>query len=132
MTRPLPEPDADTAFFWEAAQDHVLMILRCAECGHYIHYPKPVCSQCTSTDVRPTKVSGLGVIHSFTITHFPVPGYEPPFVVALIELAEQQGLRLISNIVGTAPDDVFIGMPVTVFFEQIADGVTLPLFERAP
>jgi len=48
-----------------------------------------------------------------------------PYVVALIELTE--GPRLISNIVGCAPEDVEIGMAVRVQFEREGD-FTLPRF----
>jgi uncharacterized OB-fold protein len=75
-------------------------------------------------------VSGRGVVHSFTVTHFPLPGFEPPFAVVLVELEEQQGLRMVSNLVDVAPDQVTIGMPVEVTFEKVADDVTLPLFKR--
>ena len=48
-----------------------------------------------------------------------------PYVVALIELKE--GPRLISNVVGCAPEDVSIGMKVQVKFET-EDGFMLPRF----
>jgi uncharacterized OB-fold protein len=128
--RPLPEPDAETAFFWEAARNGELRILRCQDCGTYIHLPRPGCRSCGGTNLSPERVSGRGVVHSFTVTHFPLPGYEPPFAVVLVELEEQEGLRLVSNLVDVPPDDVEIGMEVEVTFEPVADDVTLPLFRR--
>ena len=128
--RPLPEPDPDTAFFWEAIAKRRLEILRCADCGTWIHYPRPACWNCSSTALAPEPVSGLGTVHSFTITHRAVPGFEPPFTVALIELEEQPGLRLVSNIVGLEPAHVHIGMPVEVTFQPVAEDVWLPLFRR--
>ena len=83
-----------------------------------------------SFDVGPRAVSGRGSVASFTVNHQRwVSDLPVPHVVAIVELAEQPGLRLLSNIVGGAPDDVHIGMPVRVTFEQIVD-VWLPLFER--
>ena len=55
------------------------------------------------------------------------PNFDPPYVVAIVELPEQDGLRLTTNIVGCDPDDVEIGMDVEVVFEEY-DGVWLPLF----
>jgi uncharacterized OB-fold protein len=130
MERPLPEIDPETSFFWDATRRGELHILRCRRCGTYIHLPRPACRTCGSTDLGPERVSGRGVVHSFTVTHFPLPGYEPPFAVVLVELEEQQGLRLVSNLVDVAPDDVRIGMEVEVVFEQVAEDVTLPLFRR--
>ena len=130
MDRPLPQPDPETAFFWEAANRGELHILRCRNCGTYIHLPRPACRTCGSTDLAPERVSGRGTVHSYTVTHFPLPGYEPPFAVVLVELEEQPGLRLVSNLVDVRPDEIEIGMPVEVTFEPAADGVMLPLFRR--
>jgi uncharacterized OB-fold protein len=52
-----------------------------------------------------------------------------PFVVALVDLEE--GPRLMTNIVGCAPEDVTVGAPVTVRFEPVSDAAALPLFELA-
>ena len=128
MDRPLPEPNSETAFFWEAAQKGELHILRCNACGTYVHLPRPACRNCQSTDLAPARVSGRGVVHSFTVTHFPLPGFEPPFAVALIELEE--GVRLASNVVDVPPEEMAVGIPVEVTFEKVADDVTLPLFRK--
>jgi uncharacterized protein len=130
MDRPLPQPDAETVFFWEATQRGELYILRCNACRTYIHLPRPACRACGGTDLAPARVSGRGVVHSFTVTHFPLPGFEPPFAVALIELEEQAGLRMASNVVDVPPDELEIGLQVEVTFEKVADDVTLPLFRR--
>ena len=128
MDRPLPEPNPETAFFWEAAQKGELHILRCNACGTYVHLPRPACRNCQSTDLAPARVSGRGVVHSFTVTHFPLPGFDPPFAVALIELEE--GVRLASNVVDVPPEEMAVGIPVEVTFEKVADDVTLPLFRK--
>ena len=57
-----------------------------------------------------------------------IPGFDPPYVVAIVEIDEQASVRLMTNIVGCAPDDVRIGMPVQVTFEQ-HDDVWVPRFE---
>jgi len=54
------------------------------------------------------------------------PAMPAPYVVALVELDE--GPRLISNVVGCAPEDVAIDMPVRVRFEEVGE-FTLPRFE---
>jgi uncharacterized OB-fold protein len=127
--RPLPLPDPETAFFWEATARGVLEILRCQKCGTWIHYPKPACWNCSSSDLKPEPVSGRGTVYSYTVTHQDVPGYTAPFAVAIIELEEQKGLRMVSNVIDVPADDVRIGMPVEVTFEKVADDVTLPMFK---
>ena len=127
--RPLPLPDPDTAFFWEATSQRKLEILRCQKCGTWVHYPKPSCWNCASDDLKPEQVSGRGTVYSYTVTHQDVPGYKAPFAVVIVELEEQAGLRMVSNVINVPPEDVRIGMPVEVTFQPVAEDVWLPLFK---
>ena len=73
--------------------------------------------------------SGRGEIYSFVIAHrafHPFWADKVPYVSATIELEE--GVRLLTNIVGCAPDAVRIGMAVDVVFEDVTPNVTLPRF----
>ncbi len=70
------------------------------------------------------------MVATYTVNHQPWVGPADPYVIAIVELPEQEGLRLTTNIVGIDPDDVAIGMDVTVVFEQHGD-VWFPLFEVA-
>jgi uncharacterized OB-fold protein len=73
-------------------------------------------------------VSGGGTVATFTINHQPwYPGFDPPYVIAMVELDEQPALRITTNIVGCPVDDVHIGMDVQVVFEQY-DDVWIPFF----
>ena len=128
--RPLPQPDPETAFFWEGARQGQLLILRCGACGLYIHPPRSSCRRCGSAEIHPAPVSGRGAVHTFTVTRRALPGFDPPFAVVLVELEEQPGLRLVSNLLDVAPERIEIGLPVEVAFEPVADDVTLPLFRR--
>ena len=61
-----------------------------------------------------------------------MPGPELPYVVAIVEIEEQPALRLTTNLVNCAPDEVRIGMAVRVVFEKRADrdgDIWIPLFE---
>jgi hypothetical protein len=73
-------------------------------------------------------VSGRGTVHSFTINYQPWDGSPDPWAIILVEFPEQEGLRLTSNMVNCALDDVRIGMHVQVWFEQ-HDEIFFPLFE---
>lgn len=128
--RPLPFPDPETGFFWEATARRKLEILRCQTCKTWVHYPKPSCWNCSSMDLKPEEVSGRGTVYSYTVTHQDVPGYTAPFAVVIVELEEQAGLRMVSNVVDVPPDDVRIGMPVEVTFQPVAEDVWLPLFKK--
>ena len=76
-----------------------------------------------------TRVSGLGTVYSFTVVHRPPAeafAAAVPYVIALIVLAE--GPCMMSNVVSCPVEDVYIGMPVRVAFQDIGQGTTLPVF----
>lgn len=126
--RTLPALERDTAFFWTAGAQGLLLIARCGTCGHYQHPPFPRCPACGSDAVRPEPVSGKARVASFTINRQRwTQGLAAPFVFAAVELAEQPQLYLFTNIVGCPVEEVRIGMPVAVTFERHGD-VHLPMF----
>jgi len=127
--RHLPAITAENAFFWRAGESGVLRFMRCRSCGYYIHPPLPICRVCKSRDVQDEPVSGRGTVLTYTVNRQVwEAGLEAPYVIAIVELAEQRGLRLTTNIVNCLLEEVRIGMPARVVFEQY-DDVWLPLFE---
>ena len=122
----LPEPSRYTQPFWDACQREVLEVPVCLSCGHLFLPGGPVCPKCWSVEIGSKAVSGDGEVFTFTVYHHSYhPALKTPYVVALIELAE--GPRMISNVVGCAPEDVEIGMAVKVQFEREEEFV-LPRF----
>lgn len=128
--KPLPRIDEESKGFWEACQRHELYLQRCGDCGALRHYPRALCPSCLSERTEWLRASGKGTVYTFTVTHQnQSAGFRDalPYVMAYVELAE--GPRMLSNIVGCAPDDVRIGMPVEVVFEDVTPSVTLPKFK---
>ncbi|MCZ7531371.1 MAG: Zn-ribbon domain-containing OB-fold protein [Acidimicrobiia bacterium] len=127
--RILPRIDDLNRAFWTGGERGELVFLRCQSCGYFVHPPVPFCPSCEGRELAPEPVSGRATVHTFTINHQPwMPGPELPYVVAIVEIAEQADLRLTTNIVGCPPGDVEIGMAVQVVFEHY-DDVWIPLFE---
>lgn len=125
--RPRPSVNQDTEFFWEAAKRGELRVQRCASCGTLRHPPRPMCPTCRSPAWEAVRASGRGEVYSFVVYHHPpFPGFDVPYVVALVALEE--GVRVVSNVVGARPEDVRIGLPVEVTFEAVDDELTLPMF----
>ena len=132
MPRKLPLLTAETAPFWQGGEHDLLNVYACHSCSHLFHPPAALCPRCMSSHVGARPVSGRGKVVSFTINHQAwLPELKVPYVVAIVELAEREGLRFVTNIVGSEMGDVHIGMPVRVTFEQQED-VWLPLFEADP
>jgi uncharacterized OB-fold protein len=130
--KPIPVPTAETQPYWDATKQHELRIQRCKNCGQFRHYPQPMCPNCYSTDVEWAKVSGKGKIFTWLITNRAFhPGFanEVPYATVVVELDE--GVRMISKMVDTKIEELEIGMPVEVVFEDITPEITLPMFKKA-
>lgn len=127
----MPAADPLTDFFWEGARQGRLLIQRCSACGTYIHLPRPVCRHCRSMELAPAEVSGRGVVYSFTETFKAFHPYfvdRVPYLLAVAELEEQPGLRLLANLVDISGDDARIGMPVQVRFDWLSPELAIPVF----
>ena len=132
---PVPVPDRDTQPFWDGCARGELLIQRCDSCGKFLWRPRPVCSNCQTPDPKWTKVSGEGVVASWTVMRPPtLPAYTEmvPFVVLLVELEE--GVRLLGYLVDAdgrllktdgVAEGVRMGAPVSVRFYSQA-GFRLP------
>ncbi len=132
----LPELTEANRHFWQGGREGRLVLLRCTDCGYWLHPPVPVCPRDGSKNLAPEAVSGRGTVASYTVNHHQwLPGFDPPYVVALVELVEQAALRLTTNLVGCPVDAVAIGQGVRVVFRHVADpngDIWLPLFEPDP
>lgn len=125
----MPTPTPDTVPYWDAAKEGRLVIQYCRACERHYFYPRDHCPDCGSADVEWREASGRGRLASYVINHRPMPPTEDgaPLVIALVELAE--GVRLLSNIVGTPadPDALPLDAAVTVGFQQRGEW-KLPVF----
>jgi uncharacterized OB-fold protein/acyl dehydratase len=127
--RPRPSISQDTAFLWDGLKCGELLIQRCTQCGTLRHPPRPGCGSCGSLEWDTVLSSGRGTVYSFVIYHHPpMPAFDMPYAVALIELEE--GVRMLSNIIDMPLDEIEIGMPVEVTFVEMDPELTLPLFRR--
>lgn len=107
-----------------------LLIEHCAACAHWVHPAAGECRDCGGILVA-KPVSGQGTVFTYTVNHHPYnPEIPTPYVIALVELSEQIGLRIAANIVDCEPDSVVCGMSVALRPEKGADGA--PLFAPAP
>ncbi|MEV4921949.1 bifunctional MaoC family dehydratase N-terminal/OB-fold nucleic acid binding domain-containing protein [Streptomyces roseoverticillatus] len=125
--RPRPVINRDNAPFWEGVAAHKLLIQRCTACGT-LRFPwLPGCGRCGSPGWRTVEACGSGTVHSYVVVHHPpFPAFDPPYAVALVELAE--GVRMISNITGVPYDAVRIGMSVDLEFIRVDGEWELPVF----
>jgi len=131
---PMPAPDATTQFFWDGAARGELWIQRCQNCRHYIHYPKTICRYCQSRDLAGERVSGKATLYSWTIATQPFHPFwvdRIPYTLATVELVEEPRLMFLSQVVECPEQDLRIGMPLEVTFEQLSPELTVPFFRPA-
>jgi uncharacterized OB-fold protein len=128
--RPVPVPDEYNRFYWDAAAAHRLVLQRCDRCARFQYPPDVVCVHCQSVDMTPTELSGRGTLYSFAVLDRSFhPGWTTPpsYVVALVELDEQPGLRMLTNVVDIGEQELAVGMPMEVTFEERPQ-ITVPQF----
>jgi hypothetical protein len=135
MMEPPVGPDGGP--FWEATREGTLLVQWCTACDRGIFYPRSFCPFCGGTvsgegsGVEWRTASGRASVYAVTVEHNPAAtgatfsGGEP-YTVALVELEE--GVRMMTNVIGCPPEDVHIGMTVHVTWEPLSDGRRLPLF----
>ena len=130
--RLMPQPTPDTQPYWDGLNAHRLCLQRCADCGRVRHYPRPVCDACYSMSVEWIDATGRGRVHSWTTTHHAFhPGFKPDLPYTLLTVDLDEGVRMNAQLRGLDPAELRAGLPMRVDFEQMTDGVTLPVFVPA-
>jgi uncharacterized OB-fold protein len=130
LPRMIPDLTDENRAFWTGGAQGELLIHRCGECGRWVEPSGASCAACGGS-LSPQPVSGRGTVFAFTVNHQAwSPDVPVPYVVALVQLEEQEDLRVPTNIVGCEPEAVATGMAVQVLFERNGDAF-VPLFEPA-
>jgi uncharacterized protein len=127
--KPLPQIDARSRPWWDAAKRHELLIQSCGECGRLTLPPAPNCPRCRATAISWIAASGRGKVWSWTVFHksyFVGFADEVPYAVAIVELDE--GPRLWTQVIGISNADIQIGTQVEATFDDVTDEVTLVKF----
>ena len=129
MDRPLPVIDDANRHYWEGrtgAPPGDAALRRVPTLGCTRHR---ACPAARPRPWRPAELRGEGHVYSWSVMRSPGnPGFEDrlPYAVLVVELEEQRGLFTIGNIVDSELDDIAIGMPLEVTWEDLTDEITLP------
>ncbi len=131
-----PRATEESGPFWDATRERRLLVQWCTACDKGIFYPRSFCPGCgaTGSTLEWRTASGRATVVAVTIEHKPAStgaafSNGEPYTVVLVDLDE--GVRMMSNVIGCPPESVTIGMAVTVTWEPMSDGRQLPLFEPA-
>lgn len=130
---PLPEIEPLTEPYWAACREHRLVIQRCTDCGTFRHLPHVMCAKCQSSAYEWVPSSGRGTVFTYTIVVHPVHDAVVdvvPYNVVVVQLADCGGVLVPGNVIDCDPDDVHVGMPVEVAWDDVTPEVTIPRFRR--
>jgi uncharacterized protein len=104
--------------FWTGGGEGVLQITRCRSCRRWVFLLSATCDECGgSTAYEAT--SGKGTVFTHTTNEHPYHPAVPvpvPYNISIVELADKEGLRFTTKVVGCPPGEVHIGMRVRVQF----------------
>jgi uncharacterized protein len=129
---PLPRARGRAAEFYAFCKRHELCFQRCGDCGAWRHIPRDMCAKCGSFKWDWQQSSGRGKLFSWTTATQPMMpqfGDSVPYSPAVVELDE--GVRMVTWLVGVKPEELVLGMPLQVVFDDVTPEVTLPKFKRA-
>ncbi len=130
FNKPIPKTTPWSSPFWDGCRRHELLIQRCKNCNKLIFYPKLFCPYCLGTELEWVRSSGRGRVYTYAIIHSYCPTEfmeDIPYIVAVIELEE--GVRMMSNIIGCPLDKIKCDMEVEVVFDAVNEEITLPKFK---
>ena len=120
--------------FFEHLRAGNLCFPRCRDCNLFHWYPKSACPHCQSAALTWRAVAGRGEVFSFTVVHHAFDEKSKgrlPYIVALVTFADAPGVRLITNIVGVAPEALRIGAAVQPVFPPAGAEEPRVLFQLA-
>lgn len=126
--RAKPKPTPETRHFWDGAKQGQLLLQRCIDTGQAYFPPRPFSPFTGSRNVETFAASGRATLYSYVIHHRPVPGFTPPYAIAVVALEE--GPRMMTNIVDCeqTPEALQLDMSLEVTFVPMDEDITLPLF----
>ncbi|MGW7385953.1 Zn-ribbon domain-containing OB-fold protein [Streptomyces sp. NPDC054794] len=115
----VPEADAFTGTYWQAAAEERLLIRRCAACARAHHYPREFCPHCWSEDVTWEQATGRATLYTWSVVHrndLPPFNDRTPYTAAVVDLAE--GPRLMTQLLHCTEGDLHGGMALQVTFHE--------------
>ncbi len=121
--KPLPNTTVGNMAFWDGLKEHQFKIPHCRDCGAYSWVPYPACKHCQSENIDWDPIGGHGEVWTYSIVHRGAGFHETPYVVAVAKLAVDgpRSVLVLATLTDINPDDVHIGMPVTIAYDDIPE-----------
>ena len=95
--------------------------------------PRESCAACAACHWSWERSSGRGQVFSWTVMHGALhPGFAPDVLYAAVVIELAEGVRLVSHVLDLDPEQLRVGLPVAVVFDDVTPDVTLPKFRPLP
>ncbi len=114
--------------FFDYLREGKLVSTKCKNCGVMHWPPRTICRECISDDLEWVEFPKRAKIYTYTVQVGGIPpGYESPLIYALVDF--DNGMRMMSRLVDTDPDDLKEGKEVELKVVEIPNDRVLPLFK---
>jgi uncharacterized protein len=122
LEKSIPVPDPVTQFYWDAALRDELVI-QGFEGTDFVQFPPEAVAEGRpdAGASKPVPVSGRGRLYAYTVLHqafHPAFADSVPLIIALTELDDAPGVKILTNLVDVAPADLAVGMPLEATFQK--------------
>jgi uncharacterized OB-fold protein len=129
--KPLPATTGLNGEFYAWCKKGELRFQKCGGCGAWRHVPREMCANCGSFEWEWAASSGKGRLFTWTVAGVPLhPAFKGDLPYASVVVELEEGVRMVSRIPGCPPEDLTIDMPVEVYFDEVTEEVSLPMFRR--
>ena len=123
---PAPPQNLESKPFWDAATEGRFLIKHCTACNKAHWYPRTLCPLCNSPQTEWRESPGEGTLYSFSVMRRGAP---TPYAIAYVTLDE--GVSLMTNIVGTDLDALQIGQRMKLCWTPTEGGPPVFTFTAA-
>jgi len=103
--------------FYKFVNERKVMAAKCGKCGRLLLPPKPMCTECLSTDLKWVEMKKKGKLLTYTVIHVSLKQFESmaPYAVGIVKL--EDGPNLLGTIRGIEPEKINVGMDLIVDFD---------------
>lgn len=134
--KPIPLKTQDNHPFWDAADQHEMVLQKCNNCGHYAHPPGPSCATCGSQDLTWEQLGSdvKASIYTYVISYRPfLPGFQDdlPLIIAQAALEQVPEVKIMCNLLECKAEDVYVGKPVKMIWQDVTEDRALPQWVAA-
>ncbi len=127
---PIPQPRLDSVKFWDGCKHDQFLLQYCNACGTINWFPRDYCVNCGKPEFTWRPAAGTAVLETYSIVYRAMnPAWESevPYMLGMVKLDE--GIRMVSRIVGHQGEDTALGTKLKVIFVPAGEHMKMPYFE---